>query len=333
MTGSTRVAVCGLGNIGAVHAENLRGLRGCTVAGVCDARIGRARAVADRLGSRVYEDFDDLLSDPSIDAVVVATPASHHREAVLAALAAGKHVFVEKPLANDLEDAIAIDLAARASDRVVQVGFCERFNPQYLEAKRAVPSLGRVGSVQSSRVAPLALGDLSWPLGPLDTAVHNFDLILWLTGARPASVRAFGARIAPSTRRDTAITSVIRFEGGAVAVDHVAWVDASAHPLGQCARSRMALYGERGVFELDLNERPSSLLNAGGYSRPDTVILGGPGYSGCLKAQFDAFLGAIERGGPSPVPTAAGVAAEALAIAAQESLRTGEEVRIAGATS
>ena len=80
-----------------------------------------------------------------------------------------------------------------------QAGFCERFNPQYLEVKRAVESgaIGSIRAIQSSRVAPYSLGNPAWELGILDTAVHNFDLILWLMKQTPLSVQSVGSRRIP----------------------------------------------------------------------------------------------------------------------------------------
>src|SRR5262249_22011182 len=142
------------------------------VAGVYDRDPGRTAAHAARAGVRAYWSSEELLADPAADAVLLATPASAHRDGVAAALAAGKHVFVEKPLADTVADARAIAAASAGHPGlVVQVGFCERFNLQYIEAKRAVPQLGRIRAVQSSRVAPLGLSDPAWGLGPLDTAV------------------------------------------------------------------------------------------------------------------------------------------------------------------
>src|SRR5690349_12872068 len=107
-----RLAICGIGKIGRVHLANLQSLRGCEVAGVFDtdaAELGRISASA---GVRAFVSADELLSDPAVDAVVIATPTSSHRELTLGALRAGKHVFVEKPLAGTIADAEAIVDAA-----------------------------------------------------------------------------------------------------------------------------------------------------------------------------------------------------------------------------
>src|SRR5689334_2638266 len=134
----TDLAICGLGNIGKVHLENLRSLRGCRVVGLFDRNRQHLERLSAGLGIRAYATADEVFADPEVNAVVVATPSGSHREYTVQALGAGKHVFVEKPLAGSLADAEAILAAKSRSDRVVQVGFCERFNVNYMEARRAV---------------------------------------------------------------------------------------------------------------------------------------------------------------------------------------------------
>ncbi|MGH9663486.1 MAG: Gfo/Idh/MocA family protein, partial [Bryobacteraceae bacterium] len=281
-------------------------------------------------GIRGYPSYEDLLEDPETAAVVVATPSSSHRTLVIAALEAGKHVFVEKPLAGTLEDAAAIVAAAARAGRVAQAGFCERFNVNYLEAKRAVSSgaLGRIRSIQTSRVAPFSFSDPAWDLGVLDTAVHNFDLTLWLTGKAPVSVLARGVQVYGENRIPHAVTTLLSFADGALATDHIAWLKDDAHPLHQCARSRMMLQGEAGSFSIDLTDRPSALLTAGGYRKLDTIIVGRPDYYGCLKLQFEAFLRSIEDGAKVLAPLEDALLTERVALAARDSLASGKEVRL-----
>jgi myo-inositol 2-dehydrogenase/D-chiro-inositol 1-dehydrogenase len=324
----TSLSIVGLGNIGLVHLDNLRSLRGCRVAGVFDAR-----PPASDPGVQVYSSFDALLADRTADAVVIATPSDTHAALTERALAAGKHVFVEKPLAGTLDDAERITRAARAHpDQVVQVGFCERFNVNYLEARRAVRN-GRLGSlraVHSSRVAPYAASNPAWELGVLDTAVHNIDLILWLLREAPVSVLARGTQVYAESAIPHSVTTVLGFAGGAMAVDHVAWIEDGGFPLNQCARSRMLLQGSDGYFDIDLTDRPSAIRTRDGYRKIDSVIIGGHEYAGCLKLQFEYFLRSIEEGAPVLAPAEDALVTERVALAALESLRSGKEVRLAG---
>ena len=99
----TKLAICGLGNIGQVHLQNLRSLRGCEISGIFDLRAEVLERHAKIYGVRTYGSVDELLHDEDSDAVVIATPTASHRELTLAALACDKHVFLEKPLAGSGE--------------------------------------------------------------------------------------------------------------------------------------------------------------------------------------------------------------------------------------
>ena len=326
----TELALCGLGNIGKVHLESLRSLRGCRLAGLFDRNLDVVQRLSESTGIRAYASEDEMFGDPATAAVVIATPSASHREFTVRALVAGKHVFVEKPLAGTLADAAMIVDAKAKSDRVVQVGFCERFNVNYVEAKRAVANgrLGRIRAIQSSRTAPYCFSDPTWELGVLDTAVHNFDLILWFMGRAPKSVLARGTQVYADSAIPHSVTTILTFDDGVIATDQVAWVRDDVHPLHQCARSRLVLHGDQGVFQIDLSQRPSSLLTEAAFCEIDTVILGGPEYYGCLKLQFDFFLRSIESGSPVMATVEEALLTERVAIAAQESLHSGQEIKL-----
>ena len=327
----TGIGICGLGNIGAVHLDNLLSLPGCSVSGVFDISSQVALQAASSRGIHAFPTLDALLDDPDTDAIVIATPTETHLSLTRKALGAGKHVFLEKPVAGTLAEAEAIVEAAQASGRYVQIGFCERFNPQHLEASRHVRAgtLGQVRAIYTSRVAPFSLGNPKWELGIFDTAVHNIDLILWLMGSFPLFVNVSGAQIyphAPPWPQSAVI--VLEFGNGALATDHITWLRDEAHPLHHCARSRMLLIGELGSMEIDLSQRPSTILTKNSFTMPDTVILGGSGYYGCLKLQFEYFLRSIQGGLPVMAPPEDALRAERVVLAALESFRRKEKVAL-----
>ena len=323
----TSVAIIGLGNIGKVHLRNLRSLRGCRVVGVYDSM-----ARLENSGCTVYASLADVFNDAESQAVVIATPSDTHADLTERAPAAGKHVFVEKPLAGALADAERIVVAGeRYPERVLQAGFCERFNANYLEAKRAVEEsrLGKLRAIHSSRVAPWPMGNPAWELGVLDTAVHNLDLILWLKQQSPVTVMSRGTNVYPESPIPDSVTTVLTFGDGAMAVDHIARLQDGGHPLNQCARSRMLLQGSAGYFEVDLTTRPSAIRTAQGYREIDSVILGAPESAGCMKLQFEYFLQSIEEAAPVLAPSADALLAERVCLATLESLRNGKEVELA----
>lgn len=325
------IGLIGVGNIGQIHLANLLSLRGCRVAGVCDMDRELLTKVAQQFSVKPYSNVNQLLQESDLDAVLIATPSSTHKQLACDALAAGKHVFIEKPLAETLEDSRAILAATAASELIVQVGFCERFNVAYIEAKRNVVQ-GRLGSIRSlhtSRVAPLHLGSADWNLGVLDTAVHNFDLILWLTEKSPQSVLAKAVNVYPDQSLNHSCTTLITFEDGSLAADTIAWVREDAHPLAQCAQSQMFIQGDRGALRVDHTSRPAWVMDEDKFCGIDTIILGGLEYYGCLKLQLDHFLAAIDNHQVAPAATVEeALQVEVVALAALESLRTGREISL-----
>ena len=178
-----RVGVVGTGVMGADHVETLhRGVSGAEVTRVADADLARAGAVAELVPSaEVAADGPALIADPAVDAVIIASHDSTHAALVHAALAAGKPVLCEKPLAPTVAECLEL---ARADTRgLVSVGFMRRFDPVYVELKAA---LGTVG-------APLLIHCTSRGVsaGPATTseysvtgaAIHELDIIAWLLDA------------------------------------------------------------------------------------------------------------------------------------------------------
>lgn len=332
---SVRLGFIGVGNHGRHHLHEFQRIPGAELRLATDLSADHlAQAVRDFPGLAARPDAEALAADPGIDAVVICTPAETHRELVALALAHGRHVLVEKPVAHTPADARAIaDLAAAHPGRLVMVGHCERFDTAYLDARRAVDD-GEVGTprfVSASRISPLHLNNRDWRLGPLDTAVHDIDIILWLVGDRPVTVTAHAAEIAPPAGWDH-VAYDIRFAGGALAQGHIGWVDmGTSYPLGRNAHPRLFLAGTGGFLSLDLWQRPVAVHNraADRYFWADNVVIGYGDYGTVVAAQDAAFVRAVERGGPSPVPAAAAAAALEVAFAAWQSAREdGRPVRL-----
>src|SRR3954469_6279703 len=141
----------------AAHGANYRGLGDrVRVKTVASRRSEKAETVAASLGAELTEDLDAALRDPEVDAVDICLPTPLHREDAEAAFAAGKHVFLEKPIALTLEDADAICAAADRSGRLFMVGLVLRFWPEYVELQRRVAGgdLGRPLSMSTMRLSP-----------------------------------------------------------------------------------------------------------------------------------------------------------------------------------
>jgi predicted dehydrogenase len=192
------VAILGGGFMGASHAANYAQLGDrVRVKWVCSRPSERAAKVAESLGAALNPELDEVLRDPDVDAVDICLPTPLHRDVAERAFAAGKDVFLEKPIALTAEDADAIIAAAERSGKVFMVGLVLRFWPEYVELARRVANgeVGRPRAVSTHRLSPPAdwndwMMDPSQSGGvPVDLLVHDFDQMNRLLGV-PRSVFA-----------------------------------------------------------------------------------------------------------------------------------------------
>jgi predicted dehydrogenase len=185
------VAIVGAGFMGSAHAGNYAALGDrVRVQAVCARSLERAARVAATVGAEATVDLDAVLLDPDVDAVDICVPTALHREVAERALAAGKHVFVEKPLALTGGDADAIIAAAERSGRMLMVGLVLRFWPEYAELARLAEAgdLGRPLAVSTLRLSPPAdwadwFADREQSGGTaVDLMIHDFDQMNRLLG-------------------------------------------------------------------------------------------------------------------------------------------------------
>jgi myo-inositol 2-dehydrogenase/D-chiro-inositol 1-dehydrogenase len=319
--------------MGTFHAETVaRRLAGIALVAVTDtdARVGRA--VGERLGvERVYTDAQHLLADPEVDAVVVAAPARDHAELVVAALAAGKGVFCEKPMATTLDEADRVVAAAQGAGAAVQVGFNRRFASDFAAAREAVVE-GRIGSVQLLRSLTRDPGLVDpgrvppWTIF-LETLIHDFDLLGFLNpGAHPVEVFALAdALVAPEYKDrgllDTAMV-VVRYDNGAMAVAEASFSAVYGYDV------RAEVFGSGGMVRAGDPRlgRTESYTRDGAVhatAHRDTELL-----HQAYVAELAAFAEAVRDGTPSPVGPEEARAALVVALASIESVRSGAPVRI-----
>jgi predicted dehydrogenase len=220
-----RVGVVGLGYWGPNLARNFDGLPGCELTWVCDAsKEARERLAPSLRDARVTAELDDLLADPQLDAVALATPVATHAELATRVLEAGKHCFVEKPLAERVADAERAVEAARAAQRVLMVGHLLEYHPGVLRLKEIADSgeLGEIRYIYSNR---LNLGVLReeenalWSLG-----AHDVSVLLALAGEEPYEVEARGESYMQPGVEDV-VFCFLRFPSGLSAHLHLSWLD------------------------------------------------------------------------------------------------------------
>lgn len=223
---SLRIAVLGAGFMGGTHARAYDKLEGVEIPAIYASSAQRAEPLAGELRTTWTSDLDRILDDDTIDAVDICLPTPQHREATEAALEAGKHVLLEKPLSLTMEDAEAIVRAAEASDKVVMVAHVLRFWPEYMELKRIIDSgeLGTPRTVNAVRRQPTPNWMEGGPRGHLtggslhDMLIHDFDAANWVLGTPEASF-ARGDFNPANEAIDQAQVLVTYTSGGSATID------------------------------------------------------------------------------------------------------------------
>lgn len=332
---TVRVALIGAGRIGKNHAEIVaRRVPGAALVAVVDPVDGAARALADTLGAPdAYLDVDEALRAENIDAVIISAPARSHTDLVVKAAAAGKHVFVEKPMAVTLEDADRAIAAADAAGVVLQVGFNRRFAPGFVAAREAIDD-GKIGTPQLLRSltrdpGPFAADPSRIPPWTIffETLIHDFDTLLFLNpGARAVRVTAVAdALVRPDAKDsghlDTAVVTV-QFDNGAIATAEANFSALYGYDV------RGEVFGSAGMVTAgDGRSTDMTLYGATGLhvdtARSDTDLL-----RSAYIGEFTAFVDAIRFGTPSQVTGNDARNALEIALACITSVQTGAAVTL-----
>ncbi|MCK6579044.1 MAG: Gfo/Idh/MocA family oxidoreductase [Anaerolineae bacterium] len=225
MTDLVNIAVVGSGYWGPNLIRNIAGLPNAALHTVCDLNPKALAQNAQRyLGIRTTPDYAAVLADPEIHAVVLATPAHLHAEMARAAIEAGKHVMVEKPLSLHANDAQALVELAAAKDVRLMVGHVFIYNPAVIMLRRLVQQgdLGKMLYVYSARLnLGIVRDDLNamWNLAP-----HDFSIINYVLDSAPVRVSARGFRLLGRKLEDVAFVT-LEYPGGVIAHVHVSWLD------------------------------------------------------------------------------------------------------------
>lgn len=327
-----RIAVVGLGNMGQVHAGNVAKLPDACLHVVASRRPEVAQEVAERYNAeRYYADYDQLFSDPDLDAVLVATGIVDHPGHIIQAAQNGLHIFTEKPIAFSLEETDRALAAVEEAGVHLQVGFMRRFDPGYAEAKKKIDE----GAIGRPVLYKACSRDPFWPEkqdGPgynttyLDLGVHDFDLARWLMADEVSEVYTMGRvlvypKLAEFGDVDNAVVS-LSFENGA---------------LGSIDFSRNARYGydiraevlgDEGALVIGgLQETPLLMLSRNGVTH-DVFPWYPQRFADGFYGEVAAFVNAVQAGRtPQPGGIDARRASE-IGVACVESWRSGQPVRV-----
>ena len=222
------VGIIGAGRIGKVHGESImRYVKDATVKAIADPFMNeQTEAWAKGLGiAEVYTDYHKILEDKDIEAVLICSSTDTHSSISLEAIAAGKHIFCEKPIDHDVNKILEVKKALANANIKYQVGFNRRFDHNFKGARAAVEA-GKIGTLDVLKICsrdpgapPVEYVKVSGGIF-LDMTIHDFDMVRFMSGEEVEEVFAYGAvRVDPAIGEAGDIdTAVISMQSGAIAV-------------------------------------------------------------------------------------------------------------------
>ena len=332
-----RVAMSGLGRMGARHARNLA------------TRVPGARLVAanspsqdelawakNELGAdRLYTDYRQLLDDPDVEAVFLATPTTEHATQIVQALQAGKHVFCEKPTSLNLEDCLRVEeVAARHPRQKAMIGYVRRFDPSYRDAAAKVAS----GAIGTPYLVKSQTCDQHDPSGFfvkfaghsggifLDMSVHDIDTARWFLGGRkPVRVFATGTVAVHEALKqvpdlDNGV-AMIEFEGGAMAVLQASRTLAHGH------ETSAEVTGTKGRLTIGAGAHLNRVQIADAHGiRHECTPTFYERFEDAFVAELNAFTEAVRQDTTLPLSLRDATEATRIGLAIQQSLKSQRSV-------
>ena len=331
----TKLGIIGAGRIARVHAESISRMAQAAVKTIADPFLTEeAQAWAKQLSvGSCIKDYKAILADPEIDAVLICSSTDTHAPISLEAIAAGKHIFCEKPVSQDLGEIFEVKKALAASPVKYQVGFNRRFDHNFRAARAAVEA-GKIGQPHTVRItsrdpAPPPVSYIKSSGGMfMDMTIHDFDMLRYITGSEidEVFVRA-GVMVDPAIGKagdvDTAVI-ILTMKDGTIAI---------------IENSRQALYGYDQRIEvfgsLGMVATGNDALSTAVISSKEGIASEKPLYF-FLERYMDAFVGemrafveAIKNNTPVPVGIEDGLQSVLVAMACNLSLKENRAVKMA----
>lgn len=307
MSDRVKVGVAGVGAMGKNHARVFSILEEAELTAIFDLDQAKAKELADMYGAKAVSNLDEFIS--LVDAAAVAVPTIAHRAVAGALLENGKHVLVEKPLSESLQEAQELVALAREKNLILQVGHIERFNPvmQQLEERIKAPRF-----IEATRLSPFP--HRSMDIGVvLDLMIHDLEIILHLVRSPVISVDAVGVPVL--TRREDIANARLRFANGCVA-------NVTASRVSDKKVRKIQVFHTEGYISLDYQEQSGHLYRREGMgiAREDVPVE----KDEPLKLELAAFVHSVKQGLDPVVSGQQGADALKLAILITEAIEKNE---------
>jgi len=328
-----RVGIVGMGWFGRSHAEVCADLAETELVAACSRRDASLAPMREQYGIRTTTDLDEFVHLPDLDAVIVCTPTAAHRAPAVAAASAGKHVFVEKPMAAAVADCDAIIAAAEANDVRLMVGHIVRFDPRYWQLREMI-ARGEVGPLihmfarrnNPREAARRAFGRTS-PTFWLGS--HDIDMFLWCADSPVRQVYA-QARYELLGRDEgpDAVLALITFESGAIAALETCWVLPEGAP--SSLEAEFEAVCAHGCLRIDASTDGLTLYTEQSLRRPRSMyaaqVAGTP--RGILSEEVRHFARCVLRGEEFVIEPRQAREVVRVACAIDQSARSGKPVSL-----
>jgi myo-inositol 2-dehydrogenase/D-chiro-inositol 1-dehydrogenase len=331
-----RIGIIGAGRIADVMAGAYAEVEGAQLSAVADINATAAQRFADKYDiKRRFQDYNELLALADLDAVLICLPTFLHREASIAACRAGKHIFCQKPLGLTVDDCEAIGAAVMEAQVILQVGFMIRFTPPFREVKEILSS-GEIGELIALRSSVFGWEPSDeWFYDPargggvlIDTIIHTFDLFRWYGGEVTTLFASGGAYVLAGAKKygtpDNIMCS-LRFENGAMGDIYGSWTSGYGD-------KTLEVYGTNGSVQVDLVGKQGGHV----FLKKDSTAegrVGGWRNLGLLwkfgyQREARHFVDTVRGRCLSEATIVDAIAAQRLAVLADECIRSGELVKI-----
>ena len=308
-----KVGVIGAGTMGQHHVRIYSEMDGVELVGISDVDEIRVRDLAFQYKTKGFTDYKELLAE-GLDAVSIVVPTMLHKQVTLDALAANANVLVEKPIVDTIKNADVMIKAARDANRILMVGHIERFNPAVKKMKEIIDDglLGKIVSISTRRVGPYnpRIRDVGIIL---DLGVHDIDVISYLYDSKVTEVYSIAGKDIHS--QEDHASAILKFEGNLSGIVETNWL--TPHKTRE-----MTVVGIGGVAYLDYNEQTVSIHDKE-WVREAKVEKAEP-----LKKELEHFIGTVRSGGNPLITGEDGKHALEVALAAIESYKGGQIVRM-----
>lgn len=329
-----QIALLGAGTMGGAHGRAYADVSGAQVRYIFDRDLDRARRLAEQVGNpspdlKTTDSLDEILQDPSVDAVDICMPTDLHRFFTEKAAASGKHVFCEKPIARSLSDAQAMVEACRKANVTFMVGHVVRFFAEYVAARNAILS-GEIGEpkvIRATRASGFPkwgsdnwYADFSRSGGPiLDLIIHDIDFIRWTFGE--------ATRVYAKAHKNYALVT-LRLENGAICHVEGSW----AHPDHFPFTTKLEVAGTDGLYTTTNQEGIPLRLTIEKDGQPQSIPVN-PFPADPYALELQHFVDCVTSGSEPLVSGEEAVKSLAISLAGLESVEKETPVSLKGVIS